>query len=168
MLDDEPIGDSFETFVEDKQMQSRKISLQSANGQDNFAKAVAAVMEKFQGLGITRQILSEEGETECQAVADKIAAEPDEDMIIVNIIKSQSKDQKAQQSYESNMDVQGFGNTMTSGFFQTQTSGFGERAARPQSAFMRADSMNAFARPNDDGTLTEAADDEDEERRAQE
>ena len=39
-------------------------------------------------------------------------------------IKLQNKEKKAQISYESNMDAQGFGDTFTTGFYQTATSGF--------------------------------------------
>lgn len=127
-------------------------------------------MAKFEQLGLPSTFLDsakEELEGEALGVADKIAQEPDEEALICNLIKTQSKDQKAQQSYESNMDVQGFGETITSGFFQTSTSGFGHSASRPQSAFMRNASMNALAKP-DDPAMTEAGEDDEAERRAQE
>jgi len=64
------------------------------------------------------------------------------------------------------MDVQGFGSTFASGFYQTATSGFGASgmggSQRPQSSLMDKMSIDGASNPN----LTEAGDDDEEERRA--
>ena len=93
--------------------------------------------------------------------------EPDNEALLVSRVKTQNKEQKAQQSYESNMDVQGFGSTFAGGFYQTASSGFGAAASRPQSAHMKGNNDSRLGQPSAQPLMTENGDDEDE-RRAQE
>ena len=64
-------------------------------------------------------LMGPELEAECQAAGKQLEAEPDNEALLVTLIKSQDREQKAEQSYEDNMDVQGFGSTFAGGFFKT-------------------------------------------------
>jgi len=65
------------------------------------------------------------------------------------------------------MDAQGFGSTFTSGFYQTASSGFNVGSIRPQSAIMGNSNNLAMGANETNPLMTEAACEEEEERRAQ-
>lgn len=153
-------------------LQSQKPAAEQLEG------ALSTVLSLFEArLGLSRETVLAESvssapecgvEAASRVVIEEMCAEPDDEAILATRIKNQNKDQKAQQSFEDNMDAQGFGSTFTSGFYNTATSGFGG-SMRPQSAFMNKMSIDGAsmggnsANPN----LTEAGDDDEEERRAQ-
>ena len=130
-------------------------------------------MARFETVGLTRADLfhGDELENPSQTQIQKIFEEPDNEKLINTIVRAQNKDQKAKQSYESNLDVQGFGETATSGFgfFKSKTDGFGVSSmrslARPQSAFMGGLDENNSAMGNGErlNPMTEAGDVEEEE-----
>ena len=119
------------------------------------------------GLSIDELTSGAEVETESMAIVSKLVGEPDEEALLVSQIKSQNKEQKAQQSYEDNMEFQGFGSTFASGFYSTTTSGFGAAAARPQSAFMTEGDGFGHTEINTQPLMTEGDISDEDEHRAQ-
>ena len=97
-----------------------------------YSGALATVLAQFARLGLSDSDLLEESksqpvsgvnsaqntiELKSLPIIEKLLEEPANESLLISQLKNQNKDQKAQQSYETNMDVQGFGGTMTSGFF---------------------------------------------------
>ena len=64
-------------------------------------------MARFETVGLTQADIfhSDELENTSQTQIQKIFEEPDNEKLINTIVRAQNKDQKAKQSYESNLDV---------------------------------------------------------------
>ena len=64
-------------------------------------------MARFETVGLTKADIfqSDELENPSQTQIQKIFDESDNEKLINTLVKSQNKDQKAKQSYESNLDV---------------------------------------------------------------
>lgn len=99
ILDDEPIGESFQEFVEQKQKESRKLTIQTGQStEDTLKVALERVYAKFkQKLGLTQEDLlfgtgGAEVESESLSIGQQIAREPDDEALLVIQIKSQNKD----------------------------------------------------------------------------
>ena len=86
----------------------------SLSSESAMQQAIQVVLAKFKNLGVSKEILLTTADTQMQKKCDEIAKEMDEEMLLVTQIKSQNKEQKAQQSYEQNM--KGMEETFTSGF----------------------------------------------------
>ena len=99
-LDDEPIGDNFQEFVEEKQQDLRKVSMKtSAPASELFEAALTNVLASFERLGLTRELLlpennTEAGESSAETLKlfEKIAEEPDDEALLATTIKNQNKD----------------------------------------------------------------------------
>ena len=72
-----------------------------------YESAVEAVMARFEKVGLTRADLFQDDEIENSSLTQiqNIFEEPDNAKLITTLVKSQNKDQKAKQSYESNLDA---------------------------------------------------------------
>ena len=64
-------------------------------------------MARFEKIGLTRADLFHDDEIENSSLTQiqNIFEEPDNAKLITTLVKSQNKDQKAKQSYESNLDA---------------------------------------------------------------
>ena len=64
-------------------------------------------MARFEKVGLYRADLFQDDEIENQSLTQiqNIFEEPDNAKLITTLVKSQNKDQKAKQSYESNLDA---------------------------------------------------------------
>lgn len=75
-----------------------------------FESALSAVLALFsESVGLNREHICSGDmtlfENTCTGVIQKLTEEPDEEVLLTTQIKSQDKEQKAQQSYENNMDL---------------------------------------------------------------
>ena len=164
-------------FIEEKQKESRRVSMQNETALvgEQLEAAVSSVCAMFERVGLSRDLLLNSESNQILAVSEaaiqEMKDEPDNETLVITQIKNQNKEQKAQQSYEDNMDVQGFGSTFASGFYQT-TSDFGATMSssfRSQSALMRMESRadDIQETMSSNPLKTELGDDEEEERRVQ-
>ena len=101
MLDDEPIGESFDMFVEEKQKEARKVSMQTkASVPELFESALTSILALFEeSVGINRTHICQGDmttfDTTVTEVIEKLNLEPDEEALLTTQIKSQNKEQKA-------------------------------------------------------------------------
>ena len=88
MLDDEPIGDNFDMFVEEKQKEARKLSMQTkASVSDQFDHALTSILSLFeQTIGINKTHICQGDmqtfDNTCTEVIEKLNAEPDEEALL--------------------------------------------------------------------------------------
>ena len=88
MLDDEPIGDNFDMFVQEKQKESRKLSMATKPSvSDQFDTALTSILALFEEtIGINKTHICQGDmhsfDTTCTEVIEKLNAEPDEEALL--------------------------------------------------------------------------------------
>ena len=103
ILDDEAVGEDVASFFDQKQKEQRKLNIAQAQEDEEQAQRFNlkndSIFNRFVQLGLDADKLHKL----CEDGLAQLKKEPTEEVLLINTVKNQNKEQKSKQSFEQNL-----------------------------------------------------------------